>query len=230
MPIDILDELKNLSIEMIHLDNEDITRHYSSWKHFVEEQEIELLKSNKQILDVDDFQQKYIPELIFDNSDTSKKRKRFDVIVMASLIDKAPNLGGLARTCEIFNIGAMTIASESYLKDSSFTTAASSAEKWLPLVYLNLNDIENYLLSYKKLGYKIIGLEQTHNSVQLAEFKFVEKCIIVLGNEKEGIPQNLINLCDNCIIIPQYGQVRSLNVHVSAALMLWQLVNTIQIS
>ena len=56
------------------------------------------------------------------------------------------------------------------------------------------------------------------------KFKFEEKSVIVLGNEKEGIPQDIINLIDNCVIIPQYGNIRSLNVHVSAAIMLWQCV------
>jgi len=51
--------------------------------------------------------------------------------------------------------------------------------------------------------------------------------VIVLGNEKEGIPQNVINLIDYCVIIPQFGEIRSLNVHVSAALMLWEIVNAV---
>lgn len=166
-------------------------------------------------------------EELKDLEKVNKKRKRLDIVIMASLIDKAPNLGGLARTCEVFNMGCMTICSEAYLNDIAFLTAASSAEKWLPLVNLPVNDIEIFLISYKKLGYKIIGLEQTSNSITLKDFKFEEKIVVVLGNEKEGIPQNIINLIDYCVIIPQYGEIRSLNVHVSAALMLWEISNAV---
>ena len=48
--------------------------------------------------------------------------------------------------------------------------------------------------------------------------------VLVLGNEKEGIPQEIIELIDNCIIINQFGEVRSLNVHVSAAIMIWECI------
>jgi len=185
-----------------------------------------------------DFQKKYRPDDNFidsneftndeaDSIKNGKKRNRFDIVVMASFIDKAPNLGGLARTCEVFNFGCMTICSEAFLNDNAFLTAAASAEKWLPLINLPSCDVEIFLISYKKLGYKIIGLEQTANSITLKDFKFTEKIVIVLGNEKEGIPQNVINLIDYCVIIPQFGQIRSLNVHVSAALMFWEIVNSI---
>ena len=140
------------------------------------------------------------------------------------MIDKAPNLGGLTRTCEIFNIGALTIPNESILKDTSFLRAAASGEKWTPLLSIPPTTVKEFIISYKKMGYKVIGLEQTQNSIDVRKFKFEEKSVIVLGNEKEGIPQDIINLIDNCVIIPQYGNIRSLNVHVSAAIMLWQCV------
>jgi len=46
--------------------------------------------------------------------------------------------------------------------------------------------------------------------------------VIVLGNEKEGIPPSLLNCLDACIEIPQVGIIRSLNVHVSGAIVLWE--------
>ena len=171
-----------------------------------------------------DFQKKYRP---LDNNiyhDMNKKRKRHDIIVVGSLIDKAPNLGGLTRTCEIFNIGALTIPNESFLKDVGFLRAAASGEKWTPLLSVPPCTVKEFIISYKKLGYTIIGLEQTQNSIDIKNYKFHEKTVIVLGNEKEGIPQDIINLIDNCIIIPQYGNIRSLNVHVSAAILLWEAI------
>jgi tRNA guanosine-2'-O-methyltransferase len=65
-------------------------------------------------------------------------------------------------------------------------------------------------------------LEQTANSVVLTDYKFPEKCVILLGKEKEGIPQEYLEILDQCVEIPQYGLVRSLNVHVSGAICLWE--------
>ena len=96
-------------------------------------------------------------------------------------------------------------------------------------------------------GYTLIGLEQTANSLQLNKYTFPKKSLLVLGfgflnltfwqlnflfkfifyfllnrNEKEGIPVDIIQMLDVCLEIPQLGVIRSLNVHVSAAIAIWE--------
>jgi tRNA guanosine-2'-O-methyltransferase len=86
-----------------------------------------------------------------------------------------------------------------------------------------------------KHNYTIIGIEQTDKSISLADVHFpkistqagsenseISNCIILLGKEKEGIPVAFLNEVDYCIEIPQFGVIRSLNVHVSAALAIWE--------
>ena len=222
VPIDLNNSFKILSAENLVLDNIEFGKISSNWR-FVFDNEEELSNSLNKNINLD-FQKKYRPLDINIYHNFSKNRKRLDIIVVASLIDKAPNLGGLTRTCEIFNIGALTIPNESFLKDTAFLRAAASGEKWTPLLSVPPCTVKDFIINYKKMGYKVIGLEQTQNSIDVRKFKFEEKTVIVLGNEKEGIPQDIINLIDNCVIIPQYGNIRSLNVHVSAAIMLWQCV------
>ena len=217
IPIDIANQFRILSGECMVLDNQDYSKANNSWRHIFNEDDN--VKTDF------DFQKKYRP--IDVDIYHGKTRKRLDVVVVASLVDKIPNLGGLARTCEIFNIGAMTIASDKVLNDNGFLTAASSAERWIPLIVIPPVNVKEFVISYKKMGYTIVGLEQTQNSVEIKKYQFKEKIVIVLGNEKEGIPQELIDLIDHCVIIPQYGEVRSLNVHVSAAIMIWEAVNCI---
>lgn len=55
-------------------------------------------------------------------------------------------------------------------------------------------------------------------------FKFDKKTVLVLGREKTGLPIEYIELMDNCVEIPQYGVIRSLNVHISAVICVWQYV------
>ena len=223
VPMDIMNEFKVITEECVVIDNIEYGQIASSWRFvFDVEKEIETILKNEDRNN--DFQKKYRP---LDNNiyhNMNHKRKRHDIIVVGSLIDKAPNLGGLTRTCEIFNIGALTIPNESFLKDIGFLRAAASGEKWTPLLSVPPCTVKEFIISYKKLGYTIIGLEQTQNSIDIKSYKFHEKTVIVLGNEKQGIPQDIINLIDNCIIIPQYGNIRSLNVHVSAAIMLWEAI------
>ena len=77
-------------------------------------------------------------------------------------------------------------------------------------------------MSKKKEGYSIVGLEQTFDSVEMSSFTFPEKTVILLGDERKGIPVDLLEVVDHCIEIPQFGITRSLNVHVTGALAIWE--------
>ena len=56
----------------------------------------------------------------------------------------------------------------------------------------------------------------------LQDYAFPTKTVLLLGKEKEGIPQEYLPMLDACVEIPQFGVIRSLNVHVSGALCLWE--------
>lgn len=144
------------------------------------------------------------------------------IIVVACLIDRAPNLGGLARTCEIFNVKELVIANLNQIKDKEFQNLSVSAENWITITEIKPHQLCKYLLEKKDTGSCLVGVEQTANSTNLQNMKFKKNTILVLGNEKHGIPANLIPLFDTCIEIPQVGVIRSLNVHVSGAICIWQ--------
>jgi tRNA guanosine-2'-O-methyltransferase len=73
-------------------------------------------------------------------------------------------------------------------------------------------------------GYYVVGVEQTFSSVKLSDFSFPTNrpTILLLGKEKEGIPVQFLRAVDQCVEIPQLGVTRSLNVHVSAAISIWE--------
>jgi tRNA guanosine-2'-O-methyltransferase len=86
-------------------------------------------------------------------------------------------------------------------------------------------------------GYHIVGLEQTSSSESLQNYTFPYAAttsgaphgtmgsggmVLLLGKEKEGIPVEFLQAVDQCLEIPQYGIIRSLNVHVSAAIAIWE--------
>ncbi|XP_043367321.1 probable methyltransferase TARBP1 isoform X4 [Dermochelys coriacea] len=179
-----------------------------------------------------DVQKKIIPwknscpdldlELIFQDRAAKLGKSNSRLIVVASLIDKPTNLGGLCRTSEIFGASALVVGSLHYINDKQFQHLSVSAEQWLPLVEVKPSQLVNYLQQKKTEGYTIIGVEQTAKSFDLTEYCFPEKSLLLLGNEHEGIPANLIQHLDVCVEIPQQGIIRSLNVHVSGALLIWE--------
>ena len=67
-------------------------------------------------------------------------RRSNDVIVVASLVDKVPNLAGLARTCEIFGAGLLVVPTKAVHKDPQFDLISVSASRWMPLAYVSEDD------------------------------------------------------------------------------------------
>ncbi|NXI58537.1 TARB1 methyltransferase, partial [Chloroceryle aenea] len=179
-----------------------------------------------------DVQKKIIPwknstpsldlEMVFQDRAAKLGKSNSRLIVVASLIDKPTNLGGLCRTSEIFGASALVVGNLHYIQDKQFQHLSVSAEQWLPLVEVKPSQLVDYLQQKKMEGYTIIGVEQTAKSFDLTEYCFPEKSLLLLGNEHEGIPANLIHHLDVCVEIPQQGIIRSLNVHVSGALLIWE--------
>lgn len=77
-------------------------------------------------------------------------------------------------------------------------------------------------------GYIVIGLEQTTTSVPLHQFQFVphNKYALLLGNEVNGVDEMALRLCDQIVEIPQLGTKHSLNVSVTAGIVLWAVFSS----
>lgn len=74
-------------------------------------------------------------------------------------------------------------------------------------------------------GYWIIAIEQAEGSVDLGEFEIMkdQKYALVFGHEVNGVSQEVLDTCDGCIEIPQFGMKHSFNIAVSAGIVLWEL-------
>ncbi|PFH37486.1 hypothetical protein BESB_039440 [Besnoitia besnoiti] len=149
-------------------------------------------------------------------------RQRGELVVVASLVNKVPNLAGLARTCEVFDAKKLIIHNLDILNDPQFNTIGVSAHRWLPIEQVSADEVATYLMELKAQGYTVVGVEQTGSSEMLEAFTFDRKTALVLGAEKEGLPAALLVLMDACIEIPQLGLIRSLNVHVTGAMVIWE--------
>ena len=85
-------------------------------------------------------------------------------------------------------------------------------------------------------GYTVYAIEQAHDSVTLEEVaeqmvngKWVNgKLAVVLGHEVFGVQQEVVDRCDQCIEIPQYGTKHSMNVSVTAGIVLYRLASSLR--
>ncbi|KAL7270903.1 hypothetical protein RUND412_006375 [Rhizina undulata] len=148
-----------------------------------------------------------------------------DIIVVASLIENAYNLGGISRVSEIMGVSSLTVHSKDVLKSTDFTSVSVNSEVWLPIVEVSAKDVSGFIREKRAEGYHAVGIEQTNRSFVLGGggFAFRRKTVLVLGSEKWGIPPELLNELDSCVEIEQVGETRSMNVQTAAAVVLWEV-------
>ena len=178
----------NLCIEEQSMDNDKIDEEYRNGNFKVNE----MSKNSVFNVGSDKIQKKIIPlknvcpsEGMLSSLPKELCLKKQDVkgglIVIASLVSRAPNLGGLARTCEIFSASQYVINSLRDVENKEFQALSMSAEKWLNLAELKPHQIVEYIEKMKLKGYSIVGLEQTTGSKSIHEIQFPKKSVLILG-------------------------------------------------
>ena len=146
------------------------------------------------------------------------------LIVVTDNVRSMHNIGSIFRTADAFLIEEIILGGISgtppHPEISKTALGAEETVKWR-----HLADTIECVGKLKKEGWKICVLEQTHESIPLPEFrgKENEKRVLVVGNEVTGVSQEIVDLADYVLEIPQYGTKHSLNVSVSAGIALYQL-------
>ena len=79
----------------------------------------------------------------------------------------------------------------------------------------------------KKEGYTVLAIEQCEGSTMLQDFvpDREKKYAVVLGNEVKGVQQEVVDMCNGCIEIPQLGTKHSMNVSVTAGIIIWSIAD-----
>lgn len=178
------------------------------------------------------FQQKMVPVELAEAEQELQGIKRSEallektragrIIILASYVDKVPNLAGLARTCEVLGAATLCVPSASLLNSTDFQAVCMTADRWLDIIEVRPDQVTDYLNRMRTDGFRIVAIEQSSSSVTLSRYRFHPNTVLVLGNERAGVPADVLHLVDDCVEIPQFGMVRSLNVHVTGSIVLWE--------
>lgn len=159
-----------------------------------------------------------------------KKTAKQKIVVVLDNIRSLHNVGSVFRTCDAFCIEAVYLCGITATPPhNEIHKSALGAEDSVTWRYFEetLPAIE----SLKIEGYTIIGIEQVEKSIILTGFKpeLGQKYAVVFGNEVKGVQQKIIDKCDYCIEIPQFGTKHSLNVSVSVGIVLWEMIKSISV-
>lgn len=138
--------------------------------------------------------------------------------VLENIYDRG-NISAVLRSAEAMGFQDVHIIESEKFKSSNRVT--KGADKWLNVYsYKNTSECIQELKNQK---YKIIATHLDDKSKSLDEMDWSQKMAFVLGNEKDGISKEMIDSCDERIVIPMQGFVQSFNISVAAAIGLYRI-------
>jgi len=167
-----------------------------------------------------------ITELNRITPDEFKTSSKLPLIIVLDDVRSLHNIGSVFRTSDAFLIECIYLCGITAVPPNpEMHKTALGAEFTVDWKYVE-NTVEA-VNNLKKDGYKVYAIEQAEGSIMLNNLKLdkTHKYAVVFGNEVKGVKQEVIDNCDGCIEIPQYGTKHSLNVSVTAGIVIWDLFN-----
>ena len=134
------------------------------------------------------------------------------------------NVGAVFRTADAFRIENIILCGIcSTPPNSEIHKTALGAELTVKWQYFKQTQDAVYQL--KQQGYHIIAIEQAQDSTMLQDMHLnpQQHYAIILGHEVFGVQQEIVDLCDQCVEIPQYGTKHSLNVSVAGGIVIYEI-------
>ena len=158
--------------------------------------------------------------------DEFKQANKLPLAVILDEVRSLHNIGSVFRTSDAFLVERIYLCGITATPPHpEMLKTALGAEDTVDWKY-----VKHTLEAVEELhneGYTVLAIEQVEGSTMLDELELEpdKKYAIVMGNEVKGVQQEVIDACDGCIEIPQYGTKHSLNVSVTTGIVLWEFAN-----
>jgi len=160
-----------------------------------------------------------------------KETAKIPLVVVLDNVRSLHNVGSVFRTADAFLVENVYLCGiTSTPPNAEIHKSALGAEFSVDWKYFeNTVEAVNHL---KKDAYTIFAIEQAEGSVMLPNLQLDggKKYAIILGNEVKGVQQKVVDLCDGCVEIPQFGTKHSLNVSISGGIVIWDFFRKLQTS
>lgn len=151
-----------------------------------------------------------------------KASRKIPLVVVLDYVRSLNNVGSVFRTSDAFRVEAIYLCGITACPPhAEIHKTALGAEESVDWLYFK--DTMEAVEKLKAEGYVICAIEQAEGSTMLDKLLLdkTKKYAVILGNEVKGVQQNVVDNCDMCVEIPQYGTKHSLNVSVTAGIVIW---------
>ena len=150
------------------------------------------------------------------------KRKKKLLYLICQNIRSLHNVGSIFRSADAFGVDRIFLCGfTGYPPRKEISKTALGAELSVP--WEQHWQTHKIISQLNKIGFQTVALELTKNSVPLEKFKPKFPLTLVVGNEKQGVSDKILKMCDKKIYIPMLGVKESLNVSVAAGIALYNL-------
>lgn len=155
--------------------------------------------------------------------------QKLPLTVVLDNIRSLHNVGSIFRTADAFRLERLCLCGITACPPAAeIHKTALGAEDTVPWTYH-----ERTIDAVRELqgrGYKVLAVEQVEDSMKLDTWSLpaAEGIALVMGNEVKGVDQTVVDACDGALEIPQFGMKHSLNVSVSAGIVIWDTAEKIR--
>jgi len=158
-----------------------------------------------------------------------KEEKKTPLIVVLDNVRSLHNVGSVFRTADAFLVEAVYLCGITCTPPhAEIHKTALGAEN--TVTWKHYQDTHQAVADLKAQGYTVFAIEQAAGSTLLPDLQLDKsnKYAVILGNEVKGVQQTVVDACDGCIEIPQFGTKHSLNVSVTGGIIIWEFQKAIQ--
>lgn len=155
--------------------------------------------------------------------DEFKESRKLPLVVVLDEVRSLHNIGAVFRTSDAFLVNSIYLCGITATPPHpEMHKTALGAEYTVDWKYFK--NTENAVNELHTMGYTVFAIEQCEGSTMLDKLVLEtdKRYAVVLGNEVKGVKQEVVDMCDGCIEIPQFGTKHSLNVSVTAGIILWE--------
>lgn len=155
-----------------------------------------------------------------------REAKKLPLVVVLDDVRSMYNVGSVFRTSDAFRVEGICLCGISCTPPATeIHKTALGAEDAVSWKYYKtaLEAVEEL----KAQGYEVLAVEQVEHSTKLQNFvpSKEKKYAVVLGNEVKGVHQEVVDACNDCLEIPQLGTKHSMNVSVTAGIIIWKFAS-----
>lgn len=163
--------------------------------------------------------------------DEFKQSRKTPLVIVLDDVRSMYNVGSVFRTADAFRIETILLCGiTARPPHPEIHKTALGAEDSVDWEYYS--DTHEAIRKLHEEGYAVLAVEQVVGSVMLQDFcpSPDYRYAIVMGNEVKGVKQTVVDMCDGCIEIPQFGTKHSLNVSTAAGIVMWEMLKKIKLN